>query len=299
MRDVHPPKPRLSFRIGITGHRPNKLSGGIARGIEIQLARVFSAITKAGNDILKVNRSIYADEPLQFRLVSGFAEGADQLAVSACPSGWSIEAILPFPKHEYLKDFSESADGSRDARAEFLESLNKASNITELPLPSPHRREQGYRNAGSYLLRQVDLLIAVWDGTAPKVGGTGAIARDAFEAGIPVIWISTHGNYVPRLITDFDEKGWPIASEADCTEGPLRSALSSIYDGPILDENSRNSPLKALKSFYDEVWYGRSYFPAYDFISRIANLRGPRVIFRTRSFSNQLSDWDHFLAALK
>ena len=53
------------------------------------------------------------------------------------------------------------------------------------------------------------MLIAVWDGEAPKPGGTGAIAREAFEGRIPVVWISTIEDRPPRLITEFDDGGNP------------------------------------------------------------------------------------------
>ena len=162
----HPPKPRLTLRIGITGHRPNKLSGSAAERIKTQLERVFSAIEEAANGILKANATIYANELPQLRLVSAFAEGADQLAVSVSPSNWMIDGILPFPKDEYLRDFSNSALGdNRDVRSEFLDCLGKASNVTQFPFPRRHKREQGYLNSGSYLLRQIDILISIWDGT--------------------------------------------------------------------------------------------------------------------------------------
>jgi len=204
------------MRVGVTGHRSNKLDGRALERIGIDLARVFRAIEQAGNDISKENVAIYAGEPPQFRLISGFAEGADQLGVSVCPSGWLIEAILPFPKDEYLKDFSDPT-----ARKKFMELLEKASSITQLPMLKTQKRIQGYIDAGSYLLRQIDLLIAIWDGTPPKPGGTGALAKEAHEGGVPVVWISTGSDHTPRLISDFDDSGDPIAADADCTEGPL------------------------------------------------------------------------------
>src|SRR5262245_54538007 len=113
----HPPKPRLTLRVGITGHRPNKLRNPVTETIASQLARVFAAIEEAGAIIWKANAAIYASESPHFRLLSGFAEGVDQLAISICPKEWSVEAILPFPKEDYLKDFSDSAsEGYGDVR---------------------------------------------------------------------------------------------------------------------------------------------------------------------------------------
>ena len=131
------------------------------------------------------------------------------------------------------------------------ESLKNVSSVTELPSQKSHRRDQGHINADSYLLRQIDLLIAVWDDLPPKSGGIGAIAREANQGGIPVIWLSTAIDFSPRLITGFDDKGDPIPSDVDCTEGPLISALKPIFDGPSLDPGRfKRVPQDALIGFY-------------------------------------------------
>src|SRR5262245_28469721 len=223
---MHPPKPRLTLRVGITGHRPNKLFGPAVARVAHQLPQVFAAIERTATNILPASQSFYANEPAVMRLISGFAEGADQMAVSVCPAGWHIEAILPFPRDEYLKDFAASAAADkRDVRDEFHNSLAKAAVVTELPYPHSGNRDQGYADSGGYMLRQIDVLIAVWDGKPPKTGGTGAIAREAFTGGIPVVWLSTEQDAPPRLITSFSDEGVPTASNADCTTSELQTAL--------------------------------------------------------------------------
>src|SRR5439155_12127039 len=93
----HPPKPRLTLRVGITGHRPNKLDDQAVKRIGQLLPEVFGWIDKAAADILFDNAAVYAETAPVIRLICGFAEGADQMAVAARPGGWRIEAILPFP----------------------------------------------------------------------------------------------------------------------------------------------------------------------------------------------------------
>src|SRR5438552_3252435 len=176
----HPPKPRLTLRVGITGHRPNKLHGPAVPRIQQQLRDVMGWIDDAAARILLQDRQqdkqqdrqhdrppelkdggIYADDVPIVRLVSGFAEGADQMAVAACPANWVIEAILPFPEADYLDDFKTSAAGDgRDVRDAFRASLAKAQVKTELPGRGPGNRDLSYADAGSYLLRQIDVLIA-------------------------------------------------------------------------------------------------------------------------------------------
>jgi hypothetical protein len=141
MTPLHPPKPRLVVRVGITGHRPNKLHGAAAARIGEQLPRLFAGIDKVAAEILAANSAWYASEPPMVRLVSGFAEGADQMAVAACPADWQVEAVLPFPLDEYLEDFEDSApEGRRSPRYVFKELLKRASAITN-SLSSPQRVE--------------------------------------------------------------------------------------------------------------------------------------------------------------
>src|SRR5215510_5513388 len=111
---AHPPKPRLTLRVGITGHRPNKLNGSSADRVRRQLPEVFAAVERAAATIRHDSAPFYAQEPASIRLISGYAEGADQMAVAACPAAWAVEAILPFPRDEYLKDFTRSASDGRD-----------------------------------------------------------------------------------------------------------------------------------------------------------------------------------------
>ena len=108
------------MRVGITGHRPNKLTGALIARIQKQLPDIFAAIERTAASIRAQSASIYADDPALFRMISGFAEGVDQIAVAASPAGWRIEAILPFPRNEYLKDFARSAGDGRDVRDDFL-----------------------------------------------------------------------------------------------------------------------------------------------------------------------------------
>jgi hypothetical protein len=165
----HPPKPRLTLRVGITGHRPNKLTNADLPRIEQQLRETFAAIEAVVAKAQDDNKAYYAgapafdppgsSKPYRIRLLSGFAEGADQLATSVCPTDWTIEAILPFPKDEYLKDFAQSAAGDgRDVRDEFLAQLARATAVTELPTPRSGPREQGYILCGGFLLRQLPSL---------------------------------------------------------------------------------------------------------------------------------------------
>lgn len=297
--DDHPPKPRLTLRVGITGSSLNKLDDHNIQQIKLYLIRLFSAIEAAANEILQANVDVYASEPPQFRLATDFAQGVDQLAVSACPSHWLVEGILTFPKDDYLHDSGDGAVGDDDdLRKAYREIVSKASTLTQFPLPKPENRDRACLNAGSYLLRQIDLLIAVWDGAAAKRGGGATLAKQAFQGGIPVAWLSTSGRDAPRLLTGFDANGDASGPEADCTEGPLLAALNPILAGPSpAPGRSDGSPRAALTRFYQETWHAKSYSVVYDFLRCVANLERPHAVIRARSFQTQCSGWDRFLGA--
>jgi hypothetical protein len=230
----HPSKPQLTLRVGVTGHRPNKLAKADLPRIERQLRDVFAAIETVVARACDASRTVHASEPTadtkpyRIHLISGFAEGADQIAVAACPADWIVEAILPFPKDEYLKDFAQSAAGDgRDVRGEFLAGLARATVVTELPIPPAGPRDQGYVLCGRFLLRQIDLLIAVWDGEPPEPGGTGALAWEACEGGIPVVWLATGGDHPIALIESF-RGDKPVRAAAEWSEQTLQATLAPI-----------------------------------------------------------------------
>jgi hypothetical protein len=266
---------------------------------EARLRTIFGGIDEIAKEIMNLNSAFYAKETPIVRLVSSFAEGADQIAVMACPSDWQIEALLPFPKDEYLNDFTKSAaHNGQDVSAAFLESLKCASTITQLVPNHLRNREDCYADVGSYLIRQIDLLVAVWDGKSAKVGGTGALARRAFEGGIPVVWISTTEDRIARLVADFDENGRPNAPDADCMDGPLHAALKPIFGAATGKQGfSRKSAVGRLQNFLAEKWHRHCYFTAYDFLKRVANARIPRITIPLPSFEDRSLEWNEFIAA--
>jgi hypothetical protein len=288
----HPLKPRLTLRVGITGHRPNKLPKSDLPRIEQQLRDAFAAIESAVDKAYDANKAVYASgpatdqpattKPYRIRLISGFAEGADQMAVAVCPADWIVEAILPFPKDEYLKDFEQSAAGDgRDVRDELRQSLARASVVTELP--TPQDRDQGYVHCGNFLLRQVDLLIAVWDGSPPKPGGTGAVAQEARDGGIPVVWIATGGEKPIALIESFSYDQ-PVRASESWSEASLQATLAPILAGPSSDSLGHRSQRARLEQFYAEAWPGPTRASSFDLLKRWTTGQRPlRLTLQTES----------------
>jgi hypothetical protein len=93
------------LRVGITGHRskPERFPPQDYDRVRSQLALVFQAIDAALRDLHLANEDFYSDEPCRVRLVTGMAEGADQMAVWARPKGWAVDTVV-------VSDIAEGAD---------------------------------------------------------------------------------------------------------------------------------------------------------------------------------------------
>src|SRR5690606_24045814 len=103
-------------------------------------------------------------EPV-IRVVSALAEGADRMIVDrqalGLEFGFELVAALPFLRNEYERDFMQRESGT-DALDEFGRFLDMADTVVELG----GRRNEGdraYERLGEFIVRQSDVLIAIWD----------------------------------------------------------------------------------------------------------------------------------------
>jgi hypothetical protein len=205
------PKPRMALQIGIAGHRSNKLDRESQMAVDHALRRLYAMIGEAIAKIaLETQDRIYSTAAPLIRIVSALAEGADRIAITAAPADWRLEAILPMPRSEYARDFLGAAAAS-DSNAEFERLLARAASVTELPLlPAVDVRDDAgralhYHALAAFLVRQIDLLVAVWDGQqADGPGGTAGVVARACNEGRPVLWIDPKHAAMPRLLLAID-----------------------------------------------------------------------------------------------
>lgn len=192
-----PPLPRLVLRVGVTGHRLNKLRQADWSVLTEQVRKVLRAIKATVSEAAERYRPAYADEAPKMRLVCVVAEGADQLvAHTAIECGYDLQCPLPFSRDDYANDF-----GNTEARQEYARLLLAASSVFELDgrRGSKRSEEQAYSAAGHLLVRQCDVMIAVWDGRpAEGPGGTAEVVEEASKLGVPVVRIDSQA---PHAIT--------------------------------------------------------------------------------------------------
>jgi len=196
-------RPRLALRIGITGHRD--LTRFKAAEIERTLGEIFEAIAATITNLRGDPQlsEVYAPATPLLTLVSPLADGADRAAATqATARGWYLAAPLPFFKETYERDFPDTLDEFRT----MLAAAAKDQAVVELDgeYEEKDRRNRGYLEVGRFVVRNSDLLIAVWDGMDAKgMGGTGDIVAYAREHGMQVLHIDATD---PREVTLVSEE---------------------------------------------------------------------------------------------
>lgn len=188
----HPPRAPLVLRIGVIGHRPDPKKRAepdvqalreICHKLLLQIQDTFAGVGVAQSELFVVLPPRQEGKPAGLRLISALADGADQwVAQEAVKLGYELQAVLPFERNEYEKDFPDPA--------EYRRLRDQASAVFELD-GCRAREGESYLAAGRVLVNQSDLLFAVWDGKdAQGTGGTGQLVREAFQRGIPIIKVN-------------------------------------------------------------------------------------------------------------
>ncbi len=161
----------------------------------------------------------YADRPLEFRLITGLAEGADQLAadtfLAAEPSDVvrRLHAVIPFELDVYRDSRERWFRDDLDAAASRCETVVALDGIYDKPSPDTplarNRRSRAYRSQSRLLLRQSDILLVITDPEAPTgSGGALETVERALARQIPVIFVSYSGDHdqvVVRLLEPGDD----------------------------------------------------------------------------------------------
>ncbi len=222
-----PPLPPVIFRVGVTGHRPNRLDPDTSALAE----RLRSILEQIQTDVLACASTHNATAPVQLRLLSSLAEGVDRLAATcALDLGYRLQTPLPLPRNEYAHDFAGA-----DSLAEFDALLARSERVFELEA-SPLHRDFTYRAAGHIVLRQCDLLLAVWDGEPSRgVGGTSELIDAAEEIGRPVLYVDAAAPHDIRF-----------SSGGDVFKG-VRELIRNTVGG-------RNAPSQDLSRYVAERW---------------------------------------------
>lgn len=193
-----PARPRLVVRIGVTGHRPNRLASLDQALARTSFGRAFAAVRDAAERARLEHPSAYADAPVAVRVMSSLAEGADRLAAEvALAAGYELNAILPFPAEEFERDFGDVTS------VETFHQLLAQSRAT-MELDGTHADAvAAYEEASRMVLRQCDVLVALWDGEpGAGTGGTAHTVERGIALGTPVVWIHSAPPHELRVLAN-------------------------------------------------------------------------------------------------
>lgn len=182
----HPPRPRLTLNVGITGHRAAILSAPVLASLRPYVEDVFRKLREAALRVHEEELAIFDRSPARLHLHSPLASGADQLAAdSARAAGYHVRALLPFAPDDYRDDFVPGHE-----RDEFNRQLDSADEIFALPCDRSDG-EAAYVLVGKAVVAAADILVAIWDGCEGNgPGGTAHVVDLALGTSVPVIHIA-------------------------------------------------------------------------------------------------------------
>jgi hypothetical protein len=177
---------RLTFDVGVTGHRVVRLAPVLVSALPQVIDEVMTALRDGVLGLHAMSGALAAAPVPELWVDSALATGADQLvAASARRLGYKVRALLPFSAVLYREDFAAGAE-----RSEFDRQLAQSDAV--LAQSSPRDGSDiGYITVGKAIIAAADVLVAVWDGddTENAPGGTAHVVALAAEAGVPVIHI--------------------------------------------------------------------------------------------------------------
>jgi hypothetical protein len=185
----------LTLKIGVTGHRPNKLNSNEIVRLSGEVRRLIADLRCIVDEISRLAAESSAGSA-RLQVISALAEGADRMVAKlALDQGADLVVLLPFAREDYVLDFS----GSR-SRTDFLHLLEEANEIVELDgrRDTEESKKSAYARVGALVVERSDMLIALWDGEpASGTGGTAQVIELAKRSGRPIFWLPTSNRRRP------------------------------------------------------------------------------------------------------
>lgn len=289
MQPVHADilRPKLALRVGITGHRFDKIDQASASMLEAKAEAILRCLVDATLDVQREanNRGEYsayrqAARP-DLRFATPLAEGADQFTARAAERlGFTLDVMLPFPVDRTEADFDEIAlEGFR----KLMKSPALGSKI-ELELEPGATDAMAYDAVGRLVLAHSDVLLTLWDRQpAAGLGGTAEIVAEAQQRGLIVVLLSPEGQMqlwtVPDdavdPLADGEWQDLEVGTDGTC-DFALADRLRKMLAPPTDDDgDSGESSHDRLVAFYDEPERKGSTFFGYNLLRYLFSGRRP------------------------
>jgi len=269
-----PPRPILSFRVAVAGHR--HLSAAQTARLEGEVANLLRRIVREVRAVHADHGDVYAADAPRLSLLSQLAKGADQMAAGAALElGFGLRTVLPLSPRAYAADF----DGEN---AKVFRDLLARSDHVWRPLAGRGSRERAYALAGEATVAQSDILVAVWDGKAARgVGGTGDVVEYAVRHGVPVLHVNADGKGPPAVLWSAlvglspEKLNHRSAPSRPLTDPLLRQVIRALLAPPTDPEETAG-----LRTFLAERFRPVSVRPEYPLLLALTGVQP----LRRRSF---------------
>lgn len=269
------PRPRLTLRVGVTGHLPekpgdepdklvNRLLDDEIATVTAQAQTVFDCLTAAMQALhTGGDRIFWSAERPDMRLVCSLAEGADTILAEAAlaTEQFRLDVVLPFPREDFVT--AQGFDAGARARFDRLVEHTRRNALLELDADYLDERAASlaYLGAGRRVYGHSDILIAVWKGApAAGTGGTAQVLEEALRTGLPVIRLNPSDGRAQLLTSPDDLKNADdlpdlFSENGRCAE-VLKSRVTELLAPPPSEfdrsEESKPSARARLSRFYDE-----------------------------------------------
>ncbi len=215
---ILPEKPPLHLRLGLIGRRNLSKAGASLDAAALRAMRLCAgALRQVGGQ----RGAYHRPGPWHFTAITALAEGADQrlagLWLQQCDVGADgaddidivqrLEVVLPFAPDGYAGTMSAKAAaamrefcGKADSLLE-LADRNPTAELDPTDVAEKRFRDQRYAALADIIVRQADIVLALWDG-APNVdlGGTSHLISRALRDGVPVLWLDIETSALRLLL---------------------------------------------------------------------------------------------------
>ena len=262
-----PLRPRLAFRVGITGARPNKLDEKAIPLLRAAVAATIRLVRRKIEEMAEEQkvRAAYGPGAPLIRLISPLAEGSDRIAAEAAlAEGIRLEVPMPFSPEEYEKTFAaDSPPWTEGFEALLAAARTEQGSPAALALDGrlDADPEAAYRAVGRFVVRNSDLLLAIWDGKPGKPGGTAEIVHYAARSHVPIWWIDAGGKEPPRFLSGvaaFERRASAPSGEA--AEAALQALVRGAIVPPAADRPHHHTWVGACVHLL-AAWFGRRRDP--------------------------------------
>ncbi len=267
---AHPPKPRLAFRVGVAGHRGDRLASADPELLKNRFSEIFAVLRRTVEEFRAGHHELFSDQPSELRALTPLAEGADRLfAAAALDTGLALCCPFPFSQAEFERDFVAPVSRQPGSLDEFRALLDRAGRESHLSCfemdGDATARPMAYGACGQLVVHQSDILCVVWDGERRQfIGGTEHALDYAVRRSVPVVWIDArapHDWQVIHTLADIPQAGeTPARPAVRQASAELRRAVLTALELPTAAGGSHAEDLRSpgIEGFYGERWPRRT-----------------------------------------